>query len=274
MQQGMVQRAQAPQMMSQQHQMSQQNMNQMQQAQQQQQNNAQNNSIQQQQMQQQQQAQQQAQLNQQQQQQAAAQAEDPIVKIKELVPKLKGALSLIMDRASKALLNNKKIDDVQNGLKAENSSEFRTNLEHAFEDFYHQADLLEATIRLAQQQCLNTFASVASISSNHIHFLTPPRNGPPNLGSMELPRYNEYLDIIKDQINCANEATAILQKTYNELQSVDQNFQQHVRRGANQSANNNANNSNPPTQQQNSTATQPPSNPPRNTHSPAANTAT
>merc|ERR1711937_1097665 len=219
----MVQRAQAPQMMSQQHQMSQQNMNQMQQAQQQQQ--------------------QQAQLNQQQQQQAAAQAEDPIVKIKELVPKLKAALSLIMDRASKALLNNKKIDDVQNGLKAENSSEFRTNLEHAFEDFYHQADLLEATIRLAQQQCLNTFASVASISSNHIHFLTPPRNGPPNLGSMELPRYNEYLDIIKDQINCANEATAILQKTYNELQSVDQNFQQHVRRGANQSANNNANNS-------------------------------
>merc|ERR1711937_73476 len=102
----MVQRAQAPQMMSQQHQMSQQNMNQMQQAQQQQQ------------------------------QQAAAQAEDPIVKIKELVPKLKAALSLIMDRASKALLNNKKIDDVQNGLKAENSSEFRTNLEHAFEDFY------------------------------------------------------------------------------------------------------------------------------------------
>lgn len=65
-------------------------------------------------------------------------------------------------------------------LKAENSSEFRTNLEHAFEDFYHQADLLEATIRLAQQQCLNTFASVASISSNHIHFLTPPRNGPPS----------------------------------------------------------------------------------------------
>ena len=45
------------------------------------------------------------------------------------------------------------------------------------------------------------------------------------MGSMELPRYNEYLDIIKDQINCANEATAILQKTYNELQSVDQNFQ-------------------------------------------------
>ena len=64
-------------------------------------------------------------------------------------------------------------------MKAENSAEFRTNLERAFEDFYHQADLLEATIRLAQQQCLNTFASVASVSSSHIHFLTQPRNGPP-----------------------------------------------------------------------------------------------
>ena len=48
-------------------------------------------------------------------------------------------------------------------------------------------------------------------------------------GSVELNRYNDYIDIIKDQISCANEATQILQKTYNDLQSVDQNFQQHVR---------------------------------------------
>ena len=60
-------------------------------------------------------------------------------------------------------------------MKAAKSSEVRQSLENAFEDFYHSADLLEATIRLAQQQCLNTFASVATIAPNHIHF-TNTRN--------------------------------------------------------------------------------------------------
>jgi len=199
------------------------------------------------QQQQQQQQQQQNQLQQQQAQQAmqaaqraAAQAEDPIVKIKELVPKLKQSLNTIMTKSSVALLNNASIDNMQNvekeqgqtSLKAAHSSDVRQSLENAFEDFYHSADLLEAMIRLAQQQCLNTFSTVATIEPRQIHFSN--RNANPQSNSVELSRYNEYIDIIKNQIQCANEATQILQKTYTELQSVDQNFQQHVRRNPSQ----------------------------------------
>ena len=90
----------------------------------------------------------------------------------------------------------------------------------------------------AQTVGLECFGFVICLAPKHenfcYHVLQDMYTACSESNSVELSRYNEYIDIIKNQIQCANEATQILQKTYTELQSVDQNFQQHVRRNPSQ----------------------------------------
>ena len=41
------------------------------------------------------------------------------------------------------------------------------------------------------------------------------------MSNFELSRYNEYIDIVKDQISCATEASEILQSSYRNLRKID-----------------------------------------------------
>jgi len=76
---------------------------------------------------------------------------------------------------------------------------------------------LEAQIKLAQQQCLNTYQAVNTVAANYIHW-NKGVGGPTNF---ELSKYNDYIEIVKDQINCATEASEILQRSYRDLQNID-----------------------------------------------------
>ena len=44
---------------------------------------------------------------------------------------------------------------------------------------------------------------------------------PAGMSNFELSRYNEYIDIVKDQISCATEASEILQSSYRNLRKID-----------------------------------------------------
>ena len=44
---------------------------------------------------------------------------------------------------------------------------------------------------------------------------------PAGMNNFELGRYNEYIEIVKDQISCATEASEILQSSYRNLRKID-----------------------------------------------------
>ena len=57
-------------------------------------------------------------------------------------------------------------------------TDLRKDLEEAFEEFYHNTDLMESNIRLALQQCLNTLQVIQTIAPSHVNFLIPQRQPP------------------------------------------------------------------------------------------------
>ena len=46
---------------------------------------------------------------------------------------------------------------------------------------------------------------------------------PQGMNNFELGRYNEYIEIVKDQISCATEASEILQSSYRNLRKIPEN---------------------------------------------------
>ena len=39
--------------------------------------------------------------------------------------------------------------------------------------------------------------------------------------NFDLSKYNDYIEIVRDQIKCAQEASHILQRSYQDLQNID-----------------------------------------------------
>jgi len=168
-----------------------------------------------------------AQQNMQQQpQQQVHEIDDPIIQIKKMVPKLKESLNSVMTISAKVLEFNSRVDytgaDQSRPPSVDQNIQTRRDLENSFEDFYHTADMLEAQIKLAQQQCMNTLQAVSTVGPQYVHLLPRGMPGAPaGMSNFELSRYNEYIDIVKDQISCATEASEILQSSYRNLRKID-----------------------------------------------------
>merc|ERR1711935_258877 len=161
----------------------------------------------------------------QQQQQTVHEIDDPIIQIKKMVPKLKESLNSVMTISSKVLEFNCRVDytggDQTRPPTVDQNIQTRRDLENAFEEFYHTADLLEAQIKLAQQQCMNTLQAVSTVGPQYVHFIRGMQGTPAGMNNFELGRYNEYIEIVKDQISCATEASEILQSSYRNLRKID-----------------------------------------------------
>ena len=145
--------------------------------------------VQQQQMNQQMQAAAQQNMQQQQPQQQVHEIDDPIIQIKwvfsflqkyrirfrKMVPKLKESLNSVMTISAKVLEFNSRVDytgaDQSRPPSVDQNIQTRRDLENSFEDFYHTADMLEAQIKLAQQQCMNTLQAVSTVGPQYVHLL-------------------------------------------------------------------------------------------------------
>ena len=126
--------------------------------------------------------------------------EDAIRSIKYLAKEdgFKNSLTKLMEVASKAFLSNATADNIQS-METEQKqrvsnrlilyyepyfcfqgcgTDLRKDLEEAFEEFYHNTDLMETNIRLALQQCLNTLQVIQTIAPSHVNFLIPQRQPP------------------------------------------------------------------------------------------------
>ena len=124
--------------------------------------------------------------------------EDAIRSIKHLAKEdgFKNSLTKLMEVASKAFLSNATADNIQS-METEQKqrvrnraiilfkifikgcgTDLRKDLEEAFEEFYHNTDLMESNIRLALQQCLNTLQVIQTIAPSHVNFLIPQRQPP------------------------------------------------------------------------------------------------
>ena len=92
-----------------------------------------------------------------------------------MVPKLKESLNSVMTISSKVLEFNCRVDytggDQTRPPSVDQNIQTRRDLENAFEEFYHTADLLEAQIKLAQQQCMNTLQAVSTVGPQYVHFI-------------------------------------------------------------------------------------------------------
>ena len=178
-----------------------------------------------------------------------------------------------MTISAKVLEFNSRVDytgaDQSRPPSVDQNIQTRRDLENSFEDFYHTADMLEAQIKLAQQQCMNTLQAVSTVGPQYVHLLPRGENfsfyyvilhhngqnpylsacsqilficfsniwawkytqvyvsflgmpgAPAGMSNFELSRYNEYIDIVKDQISCATEASEILQSSYRNLRKID-----------------------------------------------------
>jgi len=148
--------------------------------------------------------------------------DDPIYQLKKMVPKLKESLHSVMTISSTVLARNTQVDYTGDGERrtVQSTDIHRQELEKSFEQFYHVADLLEAQIKLAQQQCMNTLQACSTVAAQFIHFnkVDPQSRMPTNF---DLSKYNDYIEIVRDQIKCAQEASHILQRSYQDLQNID-----------------------------------------------------
>jgi len=148
--------------------------------------------------------------------------DDPIYQLKKMVPKLKESLHSVMTISSTVLARNTQVDYTGDGERrtVQSTDHHRQELEKSFEQFYHVADLLEAQIKLAQQQCMNTLQACSTVAAQFIHFnkVDPQSRMPANF---DLSKYNDYIEIVRDQIKCAQEASHILQRSYQDLQNID-----------------------------------------------------
>jgi len=148
--------------------------------------------------------------------------DDPIYQLKKMVPKLKESLHSVMTISSTVLARNTQVDYTGDGERrtVQSSDVHRQELEKSFEQFYHVADLLEAQIKLAQQQCMNTLQACSTVAAQFIHFnkVDQQTRMPTNF---DLSKYNDYIEIVRDQIKCAQEASHILQRSYQDLQNID-----------------------------------------------------
>ena len=92
-----------------------------------------------------------------------------------MVPKLKDSLNSVMTISSKVLEFNCRVDhttsDQPRPPSCDQNIQTRRDLENAFEEFYHTADLLESQIKLAQQQCMNTLQAVSTVSPQYVHLI-------------------------------------------------------------------------------------------------------
>ncbi|CAG5097694.1 Oidioi.mRNA.OKI2018_I69.XSR.g15190.t1.cds [Oikopleura dioica] len=156
--------------------------------------------------------------------------EDAIRSIKHLAKEdgFKNSLTKLMEVASKAFLSNATADNIQS-METEQKqrgcgTDLRKDLEEAFEEFYHNTDLMESNIRLALQQCLNTLQVIQTIAPSHVNFLIPQRQPPSTNAAMDFKEYNKFVEIVKEQIECAKETTKILQESHRDLHKVGSNF--------------------------------------------------
>jgi len=156
--------------------------------------------------------------------------EDAIRSIKYLAKEdgFKNSLTKLMEVASKAFLSNATADNIQS-METEQKqrgcgTDLRKDLEEAFEEFYHNTDLMETNIRLALQQCLNTLQVIQTIAPSHVNFLIPQRQPPSTTAAMDFKEYNKFVEIVKEQIECAKETTKILQESHRDLHKVGSNF--------------------------------------------------
>ena len=92
-----------------------------------------------------------------------------------MVPKLKESLNSVMTISAKVLEFNSRVDytgaDQSRPPSVDQNIQTRRDLENSFEDFYHTADMLEAQIKLAQQQCMNTLQAVSTVGPQYVHLL-------------------------------------------------------------------------------------------------------